>query len=231
MQTKLMKKSIFILAILSIILLSSCLFTPSTDGEDEEIQLLREQVNQLATQNASLQDQLSDSKAEEMEVPPPLEEDDQNQISLLTPTPEFLPDEPVPAGVPIVYDGWSMIVSKELWIGNGVWGIEIFVRNLGETDRVFRYTNAGITTKDDIGNIYDYDNQWYVGGTCEEFHHTVKNLDVCAECSERIDSSGPCFNEEAIQAWQGPIPLEATQLIIMFENFGPFDGVEVVIDL
>lgn len=31
--------------------------------------------------------------------------------------------------------------------------------------------------------------------------------------------------------FQGPIPLDASQLIIHFEEFGPYPGVDVVIDL
>jgi hypothetical protein len=31
--------------------------------------------------------------------------------------------------------------------------------------------------------------------------------------------------------FQGPIPIETQQLIISFQDFGPFDGIEVIIDL
>lgn len=227
MQTKFLKLLIFV--ILSISLLNSCTFVQ--DSGDKELEQLQEQINQMATQNASLQDQLSESNNEDIDAPSPPEDDAQNKIALSTPTPETLPVDPVPAGVPVVYGGWSMTVSKEIRLDDGVWSIEIFVRNLGETDRIFRYTNAGITAKDDLGNIYDYFNERYGSNTCEKFHHTVKNLNVRAESSVNIDGRYSCWFEYSIHNWQGPIPLEASQIIIMFEDFGPFDGVEVVIDL
>lgn len=234
MQTRFSK--IFILVILlSISLLNSCTFVQ--DSRDQELEQLQEQINQMATQNASLQDQLSESENDDLNVPSPPEDDSQNQIALSTPTPETLPEDPVPAGVPIVYDGWSMTVSKELsFLCQGeCWGLEIFIRNLGETKRTFRFMNAGITAKDDVGNIYNYVNASSMDGTCEEFHYVVKNLEVDGEDSRTVVSSSlgyhQCTRTYGIQMFQGPIPLEVSQLIIMFEDFGPFDGVKVVIDL
>jgi len=233
MQTKFSK--IIILVILSISLLNSCTFVQ--DSGDEELEQLQEQINQMATQNASLQDQLPDSDNENIDAPSPPEDDSQNQIALLTPTPESLPVDPVPAGVPIVYGGWSMTVSKELVTRNqgDYWGIDIYIRNLGDTKRIFRFMNAGIIPRDDLGNVYEYWNDTTSSGKCEEFRYTVKNLEVDAEDARTIHALNfgynTCNENYGLDMWHGPIPLEASQLIILFEDFGPFDGVEVVIDL
>jgi hypothetical protein len=199
---------------------------------------LQEQVSMLATQNASLQDQLSASEDEELDIPLPPEGDNQNQISLSTPTQEFLPVDPVPAGIPIVYGGWSMIVSKELVISSDgeSWGIEIYIKNLGDTDRIFRYTNAGITLKDDLGNIYERRDDNACGpGSCEAYRYEVKNLEVEAEDSHTIHTFSlhcyACDYNDGLDWWHGPISLQASQIIVLIEDFGPFDGVEVVIDL
>jgi hypothetical protein len=155
------------------------------------------------------------------------------QITINTPTPESLPTGPVMAGTPITYDGWSMTVSKDIRFNPTTWGLTIYVRNTEEFDRVFRFTNSAVQAQDDLGHVYNYDKYSY----CEEYHHQVKNLQIKAEQSKTISSSSPgvrennCNQPGGINRFEGPIPLEASKLIIRFDNFGPFTGVEVIIDL
>ena len=234
MQPKFSK--IIVLIIIFIVVLTSCTFFQQDN--DDEIYQLQEQVNALATQNASLQDQLLSSENESLEAPLPPEENSPNQDPIVTPFPETLPVDPVPAGVPIIYDGWSMIVSKELAISRSgeSWGIEVYVKNLGDTDRVFRYVNAGVTPRDDLGNVYEYLNDSACGpGRCEAYRHEVKNIEIKAEDSQSISSfslhCNACDYNRGLDWWPGPIPLQASQITISFEDFGPFDGIEVVIDL
>jgi len=238
MQTKPTKSPyvIFVTIILSLSLLNSCSFIQ--DNSNDEVQELREQVNQMETQNALLEVQITNSSNEVMDAPSPPEEDPQVQITLSTPTPESLPVDPIPAGVPIMYDGWSMTVSPELNINSydNIWGIDIYVRNLGETNRIFRFTNAGITSSDNLGNQYEMSPICpYIGcDSCVEYYYLVKNLEIEGEESKLISSGtsgNACQHTDGINLFKGPIPLEASQIIIMFDDFGPFDGVEVVIDL
>ncbi len=228
-----MKSKIFMICVLclTIGLLSSCALL--SDGKDEEVEALIEQNNMLATQNALLQTQIASGEGNEgndVNAPSPPDQEANPQITMSTPTPESLPTEPVPAGMPITYDGWSMTVSKELdfnHIGNE-WGVTIYIRNLGESKRTFRFMNASLSARDDLGNVYEYVNT----SICEEIHFTVKNLEVDGEDGREIHSgSYQCDNTWGIDMFQGPIPIEAEQLTISFQDFGPFDGIEVIIDL
>ena len=235
MQPNLSRISILFLA--SVILLSSCTFLQQ--DRTDELDKLQEQVNALATQNALLQEQLSSSAEETLEAPPPPQGNEPGQAPVATPYPESLPTEPVPAGVPTVYNGWSMIVSKELVIldSGEAWGIEVYVKNLRDTDRVFRFINAGLTPRDDLGNIYEYLNDSSSGVShCEAYRYEVKNLEIEADNALSIRSSysgwwNKCDENDSFDWWTGPIPLQASQIIVLFEDFGPFDNVEVVIDL
>lgn len=154
-----------------------------------------------------------------------------------SPTPN-LPTSPVPAGVPIEYDGWSMAVSKELNINeyDNIWGIDIYVHNLTNSSRIFRFTNSSITATDNLGNTYQPSPICpYVGcSTCEEYYYQVKNLEVEAN-EEKTISSGTtgngCMNDNGNNLFIGPIPVNVNSLIIHFEEFGPFSGVDVTIDL
>jgi hypothetical protein len=231
METKISKTIKYLILIGTVMLMSACSILGG--GADEEVEALQEQINQMATQNALLLEQVEGSIEEDVQAPPPPDEDSTPQVSMATSTPESLPDQPVPAGVPIIYDGWSITVSKEIDVfGNGQFGLIIFVRNLGETKRTFRFMNASVLVKDNLGTIYEYVNN----STCEQIHYDVKNLEVNGEDSEKVYANEYSYNNRCgavngIDTFQGPIPIEAEQLIITFQDFGPFTGIEVVIDL
>ena len=63
----------------------------------------------------------------------------------------------------------------------------------------------------------------------------LKNLEIEADDAVSIRSYRVPYNEceqnDGLDWWPGPIPLQASQIIVRFEDFGPFDNVEVVIDL
>ena len=229
METKISKTIKYLILIGTVMLMSACSILGG--GADEEVEALQEQINQMATQNALLLEQVEGSSEEDVQAPPPPDEEPQPQVSMATPTPESLPDQPMPAGVPIIYDGWSLTVSKEIDVfGDGQFGLTIFVRNLGETKRTFRFMNASVAVKDNLGTIYEYVNT----STCEQIHYDVKNLEVNGEDSETVQSFDIgiiCDEADGIDAFQGPIPIGAEQLIITFQDFGPFTGIEVIIDL
>ncbi len=223
-----------LILILGMILLLACSF----GGSDDEAQALKDQVSALETQNAILKEQgvvasAPESPAAEaggVDAPPPPSSDAAPEVEIAEPAVESLPTGPVAAGMPIVYDGWSLTVSKEIHIDTSEddWGPIIFIRNQGDTKRVFRFKNSGVTAKDDLGNVYDPS-----FGLCEDIYHQVKNLEVDAGKSVefRAGSGGVCKGPRGINIFDGVIPLEASQLIIHFEDFGPYSGVDVVIDL
>lgn len=222
-----------IIIVLFVIMASSC---GSNDAEYS--QELKNQVSALQTQNALLQENLY-SQENNLEAPaPPSDELSGVVIIDKTPTPEALPTNPVPAGQPIIYDGWAITVSKELNINSyeDIWGIDIYARNLGETSRIFRFTNAAITATDDLGNVFEPSTLCpYMGcSSCEEYYYQVKNLKIDGLKSIVISSGtsgNGCMHEDGVGMFKGPISLDAEQLIIHFSEFGPFNNIEVVIDL
>ena len=207
----------------------------SCNSNDEE---LKNQVNALQTQNALLQENL-DSQEIQVEAPQPPSGESSGAVFVeKTPTIESLPTNPVPAGQPIIYDGWAITVSKEININSyeEIWGIDIFVRNTGETGRIFRFTNSSITATDNFGNVYEASTLCpYMGcESCEQYYYQVKNLEIEGETSKTISSGtngNGCMYEDGVGMFKGPISLSAEQLIIHFTDFGPISNVDVVIDL
>lgn len=212
---------------LFVIMASSC-----SSNDAEYSQELKNQVSALQTQNALLQENLY-SQEINLEAPaPPSDELSGVVIIDKTPTPEALPTNPVPAGQPIIYDGWAITVSKELYIQSqdNSFGITIYVRNLGNTSRVFRYKQAGISIKDDSGTVYEMLDDV----DCEEYLNLTMNLEVGPEDSENVEPhylNMYCSRAGTLSLFQGPISLTAEQLIVHFTDFGPFINVDVVIDL
>jgi len=109
-------------------------------------------------------------------------------------------------------------------------GVIFFVRNLGESDRVFRYQLAGVTITDDQGNTYKPTDDYL----CEEHMYITKNLLIEGEDSEQIYSPSGfrnCTTENGLQQFSGPISINAEQIFIHLENFGPLTNASFVIDL
>lgn len=223
---------------LLLILLSACSIIGGTD-QNNELDLLTDQVDALSTQNAILMQNQNDQAA-------PQNTASQNMASnstetptafvIPTATPESLPGDPVMAGVPIIYDGWSMMLSKNITTSNfndygPTIAIEIIVRNLEEDNRIFRFSNSSITMKDNLGNEFPAHDGYR--GSCEPYYYGVKNITISGNGDIDISSRnyGGCEGNDGIQKFIGPIPLKAGHLIVRFENFGPFSGVDVIIDL
>lgn len=233
------KGFVFFVTCLSVL---SLFATSCNSGSSEYTQELKNQVSALETQNALLlenKNAISSSSEENgVEAPQPPPDESNSQVSFTTPIPESLPIDLVSAGSPIVYDGWAITMSKELIINswNSDFGISIHVRNLGNTNRVFRFSNAGIIVSDNLGNFYNPSNEGAgIGEDCEASYHIVKNLQVRAGEIEEISSQrygyNSCEEVDGINMFEGPIPLEATQLIIHIDDFGPFNDVSVYIRL
>lgn len=209
----------------------------SSQGQDEEVRDLKEVVSQLSRQNALLQEQSGEFNTDELEAPPPPRDDSEAEMAVSTPTPETLPEGPVPADEPIVYDGWPMQMSQNIeidpWIDTlPLIYFDILLKNLGMNNSVFRYSNAAFSLKVDLGNVYPY----YPGFpgnryNCEQEYHTLKNLTVPGEDSELLEGHPrDCNDLDNFVVFEGPVPLEANKFILMFSDFGPFSNIEVVID-
>lgn len=215
-------------------MLTACNSIFLSDNKEEEIQLLRDQINELATQNAVLSNRIEDATPEMKQsqyIAEPDSENLLNQIPDLTPTKESLPNYPVKAGDLIVYDNWSLVISKEIDVGKqglDIWGITIYVSNLHPEKRVFRYVYSGITANDDLGNVYK-------PYRCEDLYHKTNNLEIESEESIRIrgiiGGFENCGGSFGLHAFNGPIPVNANEIYIHIQDFGPFKGVDVVIAL
>jgi hypothetical protein len=158
-----------LLSSIALILLASCSLGSSNQANSE----LQNQVYALQTQNALLQTQNAQTSTD-LNIPAAPETNSSTDVQIATATPESLPISPVPAGQPVIYDGWSVTVSKEIVTDDDAFGVKFIIRNLGESDRVFRYQLAGVTITDDLGNSYlpteDY--------LCEENMYNTKNFSV-----------------------------------------------------
>ncbi|MHC1739660.1 MAG: hypothetical protein AB9897_00955 [Anaerolineaceae bacterium] len=213
-----------------LITISAC-----SSANNQDVQVLKEQVNLLQTQNALLQQNNSQQAStgnQEPSVPNVPGEGSTTDIQFITPTPESLPINPVPAGQPIIYGGWSMLVSTEIKTAGEFFAISTTVRNLGTTDRVFRYEINAVTVTDDQGNSYKFESP--ILTNCEANNGVSTNTDIASGDSQEINGSfgwGDCGEMAGLRNYQGPLPVSVKQLHVYFKNFGPFDGVEVVIDL
>lgn len=220
-------KQIFrlLMAVLVLLSISSCFPSLGNQGNSD----LQAQVAALETQNAILLSQM-EQESNSLVIPDAPDESQALEPVTTTPTEESLPTSPVPAGQPITYDGWAITVSKEIVIDYEAFGVKFIVRNLGESDRVFRYQLASVTLTDDLGNSYMPTDD----SLCEEHMYITKNLSIDGDDSENIYTPSGfrnCHDDYGLTQFTGPIAIDAQQIFVHLENFGPLSGVSFVIDL
>ncbi|NSW52548.1 MAG: hypothetical protein HPY85_08610 [Anaerolineae bacterium] len=218
----------FTINIVLFLLIGGCSLIGSQD-QSAEIDMLSDQIAALSTQNALLvqsmnADDNTASGSIGSQSTTPTEQP--TPVVVLTPTRESLPTEPVMAGKLITYDGWSLMVSENFGTDSrGNVYITTYVKNLEDNDRVFRYTNAAIKVFDDLGNEFK--------AASEKCLYDIRNLTIDGEEQSEISSFQLYTNcaTPGFAYFIGPIPLESGHLIVHFENFGPFTGIDVIIDL
>ena len=118
-----MKSKKLVVSIITIfisITIISCGLLGSSD--EAAVDALSEQVALLSTQNAALLEKIEDddnaaeaANTENEGVNAPAATEEPTEFVIPSATPESLPTEPVMAGTPIIYDGWSIMVSKEYY--------------------------------------------------------------------------------------------------------------------
>jgi hypothetical protein len=222
------KINIVVIITFVLVALSAC---SSTNSQD--VQVLKEQVYLLQTQNALLQQNNSQQASSDTQAPsvPGVPGDGSTpDVQVITATPESLPQGAVPAGQPIIYDNWSITVSNEISSWDDFFEITVNVRNLSDKDRVFRYVIDHVTVTDELGNIYKvYSDPMY---NCDAENGIPTNITISGGDSKKLtgDNFATCEGM-GLRAYKGPIPVKVKHLHVHFKDFGPFDGVEVVIDL
>lgn len=229
MSLKLLKNTTAtVLTILAFIgALSAC-----SSISNQNAQALQEQVYLLQTQNALLQQngsQQANSGNQEPSVPG-VPGEETPDVQFITATPESLPTEPVPAGQPIIYDNWSILVKNAIRTSENNFEISITIRNLSSKDRVFRYIMNDITITDENDSEYKfYADSYY---NCEANNGIPTNITIAAgDSKELVSGYGKCGEGYGLREYQGPIAVNVHQLVVHLKNFGPFDGVKAVIDL
>lgn len=228
------------------VVLAACSILQPKDGQTQANQaqisaletqnalLLRnqDQISALETQNAILLAQNANQQSPQnipgsLQVPAAPTDVPVSVLPTNPPVVEILPTEPVPAGQPISYEGWSMTVDPNIQVIRANLWFSIYIRNLKETSRIFRYQDRSVTLFDNIGN------QYFTSPDCVQYLDTVKNLTVEASSSASVSTGGFCYMESVgrIAEFMGPVALNAKQLILRFDNFGPFNDIEVFFEL
>jgi outer membrane murein-binding lipoprotein Lpp len=233
-----MKRKVLLIVLLTgMLVLSSCSFGGARNDQSDQVRALETQNALLAKQIDQIQQNLQDKQDEtgSISLPEP-SESESVQAEQAQKEPEKLPTEPVKAGVPIVFDGWRLIVSSEVSTdSNDRVGVKIFLENLSEQKRIFRFTNAAVTIGDDLGTDYPMSIRGSEGFSrydCEPYLHKVKNLEIRGENTKEIYSSlNSCGYDYTFNKFEGPIPISAKKIYVYLNDFGPFTGITAVIDL
>lgn len=182
---------------------------------------------------AAMENQLATLSAGQAAPNPPVG----NPAPITNAPAETLPTEPVPAGIPVVYDGWALTLSPEVVTGSydsePYFVLSFTLRNLGETTRVFRYIQSGMIVEDDLGNVYEFFLEWNCRDS-PDFVHLTQQLSIGGK--EKINIGGndinwACTGSKYLPTMKGVISLQATKLIVTINDWGPFDGVVFHLDL
>jgi len=147
------------------------------------------------------------------------------------PTPSGIrnPTGPVPAGVPVLAEDFSLIVEDDYKIltADQEIVITILVKNIGNRKHLLNYTRSAVALKDDAGQSYSY--------RLSQSSDLYVDLQKDIEPNEVFRIKGTPFygtdSPEWLPTFQGPISAQAKKLIVVFNGFGPFNGVEVEMDL
>lgn len=228
------KYSGFVTFISFILIMIAISFSLSACGNrDAEIQALQQQVKMLATQNALLaeskQESTSAEVADEVVAPPPPIVDQDVQVEFFEPTPERLPDTPLPAGTTVIYDGWALTMSNDIKIVKDQIYLTFTVRNISDNTRVFRFIKSGVKLLDNQGNQFPM-KTW---NSCLDDFNITHQFSLNAGSSQKIYSSPytSCGYAHVLSSFEGTINHNASYLVIKIDDWGPFSGIVFHMDL
>lgn len=160
-----------------------------------------------------------------------------------TPTPEPTPtihgvNNPsgiISAGMPVIFDGFVMVVDKSgMNVDGDFIGFSIQISSFNEESRLFRYNAASIKLMDDLGNQYDYQYNIGFGSRCTESDifkpkqfllEPEKEVIVEPHTSMMYSSYfWWCLDSHDfdIPGFQAVIPTDAKSLFLDFDGFGSF---------
>jgi hypothetical protein len=95
---------------------------------------------------------------------------------------------------------------------------------------LFRYHRLAISVKDDLGNEYlsGYDN---LVGNYESKLYDAQQVEIQPGETLIFKSESIWTRPHYLQYFVGPVSLQAKKLIIEFNGFGPFEDIQVEIEL
>lgn len=241
-----MKKYFFTSTIFLLsILLTACSIV-GTSSNNKEVEILKNRVDTLSTQNAILMTE-RESNFVDKESPSDniSQEDVDSEIFIPTPTLESMPTEPIQAGEPISFDGWRLTVSPTIKAGedwepsasSGTWSyikVTLFITNTTNQDRIFRWVKSGLTLYDDLGNSYLPLMPFSVKGCRENYANLNGTSQLTLSSDKRQEIYNNvfwCDHPYTYPFFEGPIDINASTLILSVNNFGPFNDLQFLIDL
>ena len=233
------KKAQLIIIVIGFSVMVSIMACGLGGQNNSEAQALQEQVNALATQNALLLEQMADSNSgstsDEVVAPEPPSGEQGTQIQVAEPTPQALPDGPVPVGTTIIYDGWALTLANKIEIDRGLIYLSFTVRNMTENTKVFRYIKSGVTLHDNNGNHFPFD---MVSTDCQRRGDEInitQQLSLNSNGTETIKSvkwhQNPCVTPRYIPPFEGRIDINVDYLVITINDWGPFSDVVFHMDM
>jgi hypothetical protein len=220
----------FIVIILFALSIIAC---NASGGDSAEVEALQQQVDALATQNAILledkQDSANGNDTAEVDAPAPPSDDQDTQTEIVNPTPETLPDKPVPAGTTIFYEGWALTMSNDIRVSGDNIYLTFTIRNTGDNSRVFRLIKSGVKLFDDQGNEYPM-RSW---GSCPDHFNITHQFSLGGGDSTKLYSLdySRCSSSTRLSTFEGRISPAASYLVINVDEWGPFNGVVFHLDL
>ncbi len=141
-------------------------------------------------------------------------------------------------------DDIYMVVDKSgMTIDDDFVGFEIQLKVLGEESRLFRFNQASLRLKDDLGNAYDYVYKISYGKGCTESDLYLPKQ-ILLEPDEKYivaPETGMMYSsytwwclegyDTTLAGYQATLPPNAQALILEFDGFGPFSGFSYRFDL
>lgn len=158
------------------------------------------------------------------EIPPPT----RTEIPLPTPTDLDLSKGPLPAGVPLVMEDFSLVVHDDFSVDhvNNI-HYSLVIQNVGTRTRLLSFKCSAFGMRDDLGNEYKA-----YGADREELYQE-RQFDLKPDEVLKLRSSNRWHwaLRSEIPSFVGPISPQASQIILQLDGLGPFSGVEIAIDL
>jgi hypothetical protein len=138
------------------------------------------------------------------------------------------------AGTPVCVDELVLTVDPDaIHLFDNRIEINLVIKNIAAQSKIFRYAPSSINIYDDVGNNYVPIDEC----TSVDFN-TTEQVQIKEDQSQKFSSGGigSPYCAGFVGGWVLPtysaeIPTNANEIIISFDGFGPFSGMEIVIDL